>query len=181
MGVTRFNLRQRPARTNREPRPAGRSGGPAIAGGQPFKVPCRRGAPRTSRGIGALACLLGVTLGPWLLAGCDQTESVQRGYRGVALTQLKVDGGMVVNELLMQFQADVLGVPVIRPQITETTALGAAYAAGLAVGYWSDPNDLRSNWAMDKSWQPQMDDVRRRQGIAQWQKAIQRTLGWMDD
>jgi glycerol kinase len=100
---------------------------------------------------------------------------------GVDLTQLKVDGGMVVNELLMQFQADVLGVPVIRPQITETTALGAAYAAGLAVGYWSDPKDLRNNWAVDKTWHPQMDDSQRREGIAGWQKAIQRTFGWIGD
>jgi photosynthetic reaction center cytochrome c subunit len=88
MGVTRGNVGQRPALTYRKPRPAGRSAGPATAGGQPFKAPYGRGAPGASRGIGALACLLGLTLGPWLLAGCDQTESVQRGYRGVALTQL---------------------------------------------------------------------------------------------
>ncbi len=99
---------------------------------------------------------------------------------GMDLTQLKVDGGMVANELLMQFQADILNVPVIRPKVTETTALGAAYAAGLAVGYWTDPADLRSNWTMDKTWQPQMDDAMRQHGIAQWTKAVQRTFDWID-
>jgi glycerol kinase len=99
---------------------------------------------------------------------------------GVDLTQLKVDGGMVINDLLMQFQADVLGVPVIRPKITETTALGAAYAAGLAVGYWTDPMDLKRNWAEDRTWQPQMDAAARQEGIAGWQKAVQRTFDWID-
>ncbi len=77
---------------------------------------------------------------------------------GVKLTALKVDGGMVFNELLMQFQADVLDVPVIRPKVSETTALGAAYAAGLAVGFWKDYDELRSNWGMDKEWLPGMDE-----------------------
>jgi glycerol kinase len=99
---------------------------------------------------------------------------------GVDLSRLKVDGGMVSNELLMQFQADVLNVPVIRPMVTETTALGAAYAAGLAVGFWSGLEELRSNWAEDKTWQPQMDDAQRRKGIAGWRKAIERTLDWVD-
>ena len=80
---------------------------------------------------------------------------------GVPLTALKVDGGMVYNELLMQFQADILGVPVIRPQVAETTALGAAYAAGLAVGFWKNVEDLRSNWAKDKEWDPKMDEALR--------------------
>ena len=75
---------------------------------------------------------------------------------GVKLTALKVDGGMVFNELLMQFQADILNVPVIRPKVAETTALGAAYAAGLAVGFWKDYDELRSNWGMDKQWKPSM-------------------------
>ena len=99
---------------------------------------------------------------------------------GVDLSHLKVDGGMVANELLMQFQADVLNVPVIRPKVTETTALGAAYAAGLAVGYWSGLDDLRRNWVQDKVWHPEMDDVRRRSGIAGWRKAVQRTLDWVE-
>ncbi len=77
---------------------------------------------------------------------------------GVPLTELKVDGGMVANDQLMQFQADLLGVPVIRPKVTETTALGAAYAAGLAVGFWNDLGELRANWSEDKRWEPKMDD-----------------------
>ena len=99
---------------------------------------------------------------------------------GVALKKLKVDGGMVANELLMQFQADILDVPVIRPSVTETTALGAAYAAGLAVGFWPNFEDLRRNWAVDKTWQPQMADEARRAGIRGWKKAVDRTLNWVD-
>lgn len=99
---------------------------------------------------------------------------------GVTLKRLKVDGGMVANELLMQFQADVLKVPVIRPKVTETTALGAAYAAGLAVGFWSGLEELRSNWAQDKIWQPDMDDAVRAAGVKGWRKAVQRTLDWVD-
>lgn len=99
---------------------------------------------------------------------------------GVDLSHLKVDGGMVANELLMQFQADVLNVPVIRPTVIETTALGAAYAAGLAVGYWSDLDELRKNWAVDKTWYPQMDDEHRQRGLAGWRKAVKRTLDWVE-
>ena len=84
---------------------------------------------------------------------------------GVDLTALKVDGGMVANETLMQFQADILGVPVIRPVVAETTALGAAYAAGLAVGFWASEDDIRTNWAEDKRWEPQMDDARPGQAV----------------
>ena len=99
---------------------------------------------------------------------------------GVDLSQLKVDGGMVVNETLMQFQADILGVPIIRPKVSETTALGAAYAAGLAVGFWDDIDDLRSNWEQDKSWQPAMDRETRSKLYAGWKKAVKRTLDWVD-
>ena len=99
---------------------------------------------------------------------------------GVDLEQLKVDGGMVANELLMQFQADILNVPVIRPSVTETTALGAAYAAGLAVGYWSGREELKRNWAVDKTWEPGMDDAQRKSGIAGWKKAVTRTFDWTD-
>lgn len=99
---------------------------------------------------------------------------------GVELDKLKVDGGMVANELLMQFQSDLLNVPVIRPKVTETTALGAAYAAGLAVGYWSDFDDLRRNWSVDKTWEPKMDQPQREKGIAGWKKAISKTLNWVD-
>jgi glycerol kinase len=99
---------------------------------------------------------------------------------GVHLSRLKVDGGMVANELLMQFQSDILNVPVIRPRITETTALGAAYAAGLAVGYWSDLDDLRRNWSVDKIWEPTMDPVERQKGIKGWKKAVERTFNWVE-
>jgi glycerol kinase len=100
---------------------------------------------------------------------------------GVKLKALKVDGGMVKNEILMQFQADVLNVPVTRPVIAETTALGAAYAAGLAVGYWKNQNELRANWRADKSWQPLMPARQRSKLYASWQKAVQRTLNWESD
>src|SRR5512134_622746 len=99
---------------------------------------------------------------------------------GVALTALKVDGGMVYNELLMQFQADVLGVPVIRPTVAETTALGAAYAAGLAVGFWSTVGDLRQNWAKDKEWSPKMDPAERDKEYRFWKKAVTRTFDWVE-
>jgi glycerol kinase len=99
---------------------------------------------------------------------------------GVDLTRLKVDGGMVMNELLMQFQADILGVPVIRPEITETTALGAAYAAGLAVGFWSDMEELRKYWAVDKTWEADMADETRTALVAGWKKAVTRTFDWVD-
>jgi len=99
---------------------------------------------------------------------------------GVELSSLKVDGGMVHNELLMQFQADVLGVPVIRPTVAETTSLGAAYAAGLAVGFWSEVEDLRANWGKDKEWQPQMDPDERDKEYGLWKKAVTRTFDWLD-
>jgi len=99
---------------------------------------------------------------------------------GVPLTALKVDGGMVFNDLLMQFQSDVLGVPVIRPKVAETTALGAAYAAGLAVGYWAEVEDLRANWAKDKTWEPKMDAALRDKEYALWKKAVTRTFDWAE-
>ncbi|MFI4933075.1 MAG: glycerol kinase GlpK [Caulobacterales bacterium] len=100
---------------------------------------------------------------------------------GVALTTLKVDGGMTANELLMQFQADVLGVPVVRPVVSETTCLGAAYAAGLAVGYWPNIERLRANWRKSAEWAPQLSPGARDKGLRQWKKAVQRTLDWVDD
>jgi glycerol kinase len=99
---------------------------------------------------------------------------------GVTLTSLKVDGGMVVNDLLMQFQADVLGVPVIRPKVAETTALGAAYAAGLAVGFWREVEDLRANWGKDKEWDPHMDPAQVNREYALWKKAVTRTFDWVE-
>jgi glycerol kinase len=99
---------------------------------------------------------------------------------GVELKALKVDGGMVYNDLLMQFQADVLGVPVIRPKVAETTALGAAYAAGLAVGFWKNTGEMRANWGMDKTWQPSPDDTAHTKNYAEWKKAITRTFDWVE-
>jgi glycerol kinase len=99
---------------------------------------------------------------------------------GVELTALKVDGGMVYNELLMQFQSDVLGVPVIRPKVAETTALGAAYAAGLAVGFWAEVEDLRANWAKDKEWTPRLDEAVREKEYRLWKKAVTRTFDWVE-
>jgi glycerol kinase len=99
---------------------------------------------------------------------------------GVTLTALKVDGGMVYNETLMQFQADLLGVPVIRPTIAETTSLGAAYAAGLAVGVWPAVDDLRANWGQDKAWLPQMPTAQREKLYQGWLKAVTRTFAWVD-
>ncbi len=99
---------------------------------------------------------------------------------GVDLESLKVDGGMVANDLLMQFQADLLGVPVIRPEVAETTALGAAYAAGLATGFWDSEEDLRNNWAEDKRWEPKMDAEQRDEYYKYWKKAVTRTFDWFD-
>jgi glycerol kinase len=98
----------------------------------------------------------------------------------VKLTALKVDGGMVFDELLMQFQADILNVPVIRPQVAETTALGAAYAAGLAVGFWKDFDELRRNWGKDKEWIPDMDSNQREKLYLGWKKAVTRTFDWVN-
>jgi len=98
----------------------------------------------------------------------------------IDLRQMRVDGGMVVNSLLMQFQADLLGVPVVRPKVAETTALGAAYAAGLAVGFWDGLADLRANWQQDRVWTPSMDPATRARLRGQWGKAVERSLGWVE-
>jgi glycerol kinase len=111
-----------------------------------------------------------------------QTMDVVRAMEqdsGVAMRSLRVDGGMVVNETLMQFQADMLGLPVVRPRVLETTALGAAYAAGLAVGYWNGPEDLRANWEVARTWTPSMNQNRRDALGKSWAKAIERSTGWL--
>ena len=100
---------------------------------------------------------------------------------GVPLTELKVDGGMIANDLLMQFQADILGVPVVRPVVAETTALGAAYAAGLAVGVWENLDDLRGNWQEDRRWEPKLDEAERERLLRNWKKAVTKTFDWVDD
>jgi len=100
---------------------------------------------------------------------------------GVDLTELKVDGGMTANDALMQFQADILGVPVVRPVVAETTALGAAYAAGLAVGFWDNLDDLRANWQEDKRWEPDMDSDERDRELRLWKKAVTKSMDWVDE
>ena len=117
-----------------------------------------------------------------LEAICFQTRAVLDAMvqdSGVRLEVLKVDGGATVNDTLMQLQADVLGVPVVRPVVAETTALGAAYAAGLAVGFWKDLDDLRDNWRMDKRWEPTWSADQRDAAFAGWEKAVTRTLDWV--
>jgi len=118
-----------------------------------------------------------------LEAICYQTRDVLDAMvkdSGVELEVLKVDGGATVNDTLMQLQADILGVPVVRPVVAETTALGAAYAAGLAVGFWSDAEEMRRNWQADKQWEPRWSADQREMGYVGWQKAIERTLNWID-
>ncbi len=118
-----------------------------------------------------------------LEAICYQSRDVvdaMAADSGVPLKVLKVDGGVTLNELCMQIQADVLGVDVVRPKVPETTALGAAYAAGLAVGYWSDPEDLRANWQEGRRWSPSWPYEQREAGYAGWRKAVQRTLDWVE-
>jgi glycerol kinase len=100
---------------------------------------------------------------------------------GVELAELKVDGGMTANDLLMQFQADILGVPVVRPVVAETTALGAAYAAGLAVGFWSGLDELSANWQEDRRWEPQLDADERERRLRLWKKAVTKTFDWVDE
>ena len=118
-----------------------------------------------------------------LEASAYQTRDIVEAMNkdsGVELTKLKVDGGMVGNELLMQFQSDILNVPVIRPKVSETTALGAAYAAGLAVGFWQGLDELRRNWEEDKTWQPAVNSEIRENYYREWKKAVDRTFNWLD-
>jgi glycerol kinase len=118
-----------------------------------------------------------------LEAICYQTRDVVEAMwqdSGVALDVLKVDGGVTANELCMQLQADICGVPVSKPMVAETTALGAAYAAGLATGFWRDTDELRANWRESRRWEPSWTETRRAGGYAGWHKAVERTLGWVD-
>jgi len=106
-------------------------------------------------------------------------EAMERDFGG-KIPALKVDGGMTANNLLLQFQADVLGERVIRPVVAETTALGAAYAAGLAVGFWSSKAELRAQWTIDRRWDPDRDEKRRAALYAGWKKAVSKSLDWVD-
>ncbi len=109
----------------------------------------------------------------------DVLEAMEKDS-GIPIKELRVDGGMVANQLLMQFQADQLGVPVVRPRVTETTALGAAYAAGLAVGYWGSRAELVNNWGVDQRWHPKMAEGERSKLYSAWQKAVRRSFDWVD-
>lgn len=109
----------------------------------------------------------------------DIVDAMQRDS-GVKIESLKVDGGMVVNDMLMQFQSDVLGVPVVRPRVPETTALGAAYAAGLASGFWESKEELKGQWAEDRRWEPGMEQEERNRRIRYWRKAVERSFGWVE-
>ena len=114
---------------------------------------------------------------------CYQTRDVLEAMQkdsGITLKNLKVDGGAVANNFLMQFQSDILGVPVDRPKVIETTALGAAYLAGLAVGYWKDKDDIASKWQIDRTFQPEMDSENREKLYKGWKKAVERALNWED-
>ena len=118
-----------------------------------------------------------------LEAICYQTREVVEAMQedtGVAFTELRVDGGVTANDLCMQLQADILGVPVSRPAVAETTALGAAYAAGLSVGFWASTQQVRSHWREDRQWLPSWPAEQRAAGYRGWQKAVQRTLGWVE-
>jgi glycerol kinase len=109
----------------------------------------------------------------------DVLDLMQR-ESGIAVKQLRVDGGMVRNDFLMQFQADILGVAVQRPKVTETTALGAAYLAGLAIGFWRDQDEIAANWAVDRTYEPRMPDDERERLYAGWQRAVVRARRWVE-
>jgi glycerol kinase len=118
-----------------------------------------------------------------LEATAYQTQEVLEAMQqdsGVAITELRVDGGMTVNELLMQFQSDMIAAPVVSPKVTETTALGAAYVAGLACGYWSGVDELRENWQIDRRWEPCMETEKRNGLYASWRKAVNRSFDWIE-
>jgi glycerol kinase len=151
---------------------------PAFVGlGAPYWDPYARGAMfGITRGTTA-AHIARAALESMAYQTRDVLEAMQRDA-SIRLTELKVDGGASVNHLLMQFQADALGVPVRRPVVAETTALGAAYLAGLAVGYWDSTADLAHHWALDREYRPEMSESQRDAMYARWQEAVRRTLGW---
>src|SRR6266511_2618490 len=125
------------------------------------------------------AHLVRATLESMCYQSRDVAEAVAQDS-GKPLPDLRVDGGAVKNDFLMQLQADILGIPVIRPQVQETTALGAAYLAGLATGYWSSLDEMRENWQVDRVFEPTRSEDQRETGYAYWRKAIERTRGWID-
>jgi glycerol kinase len=162
----------------------GSSGGvyvvPAFVGlGAPYWDPYARGAILgLTRGSGR-AEITRATLESVAFQTRDVLEAMTADS-GVDLKELRVDGGMVPNNFLMQFQADILGVPVLRPTVSETTALGAAYLAGLAVGYWEGLDQLARNWALDREFTPAMEEATRSRLYGGWKRAVERVLGWQD-
>jgi glycerol kinase len=153
---------------------------PAFSGlGAPYWDAYARGTiVGISRGT-TKAHLARATLAGIAYQSADVLEAMQRDA-AIGLTELRVDGGAARNDLLMQFQADVLGVPVVRPRVTETTALGAAYLAGLAVGFWNSLEEIAAQWQVDKRFEPQMSTDERNQRLASWRKAVERAREWAD-
>jgi glycerol kinase len=154
---------------------------PAFSGlGAPHWDPYARGTlVGISRGTGA-AHIARAALEGIALQNADVIQSMQADA-GMPISELRVDGGASRNDLLMQFQADILGVPVLRPRITETTALGAASLAGLAIGLWRDETELAQHWQCDTQFDPRMSDDERQIRLARWQEAITRATGWAKD
>ena len=114
---------------------------------------------------------------------CYQTMEIMDAMvadSGIAMTEMKVDGGITANELCMQLQADVMGIDIVKPLITETTALGAAYAAGLAIGFWQSTDEVKAQWRQDRRWHPESDEKSRTNGAARWKQAVERTFNWVD-
>jgi glycerol kinase len=153
---------------------------PALAGlGAPYWDPHARGTIVGLTRGSTSAHLARATLEAMAYQTRDVLDAMQQDAE-VPLAELKVDGGATANNLLLQFQADILPTRVHRPVVQETTALGAAYLAGLAVGYWSDLNDLRQNWVLDREFVPQMESTKREQMYAKWQQAAERSKSWAD-
>jgi glycerol kinase len=153
---------------------------PAFAGlGAPYWDPYARGAiVGLTRGSGR-AEIVRAVLESVAYQTRDVLDIMQR-ETGMSLPALRVDGGMVVNDFLMQFQADILGTPVERPAVTETTALGAAYLAGLATGFWRDQEEIAHNWQLERRFEPTMPAARRESLYRDWTRAVARTRGWTE-
>jgi glycerol kinase len=151
---------------------------PALVGlGAPYWDPYARGTILgITRGTTA-AHIARAVLESMALQSCDVLEAMRRDS-GLPLLELKVDGGAATNDALLQMQADLLGATVRRPVVSETTALGAAYLAGLAVGYWNDLGDVTANWALDREFHPQLPEADRERKLRQWQRAVERSLRW---
>jgi glycerol kinase len=154
---------------------------PALSGlGAPHWDPYARGTlVGISRGTGA-AHIARAALEGIALQNADVMQAMQADA-GIPICELRVDGGASRNDLLMQFQSDILGVPVLRPQITETTALGAASLAGLAIGFWENQAALEQHWQCEKKFEPRMSDDERQNRLSRWKDAIKRATGWAKD